>query len=287
MTAAVGSYTPRTQSWFTSTPTTPPKSSRPRVKRGEIVHPVFEEIARVTDDPYWNDYFMKFARGVFFKSLSFDGRTLTFSKRAAGAMKPVAELTLPPDPREASVILRRFLIEHTHKSSERDRARMCAEAQSAQTKTCSAAKRKQQLQEQIDCFIYRLAAYMQLTSEQRSNLSTVLHAAFLLKYLTAHDVHFNESGITTIDGLHYDQARGQFYLDPARIRLPSRSSSKSTRRSRATLAQECWFEFLDSIRHAQRDSSVIDLSGRPPATRAGEGVSATSPEGVSYTPSAD
>lgn len=184
-----------------------------RQKQGPtIVNPIFEECAKLTSDPYWSDLLNAAAHGKLPKGFMYKNGVLTYKIGTKKAKK----LTLTEDPVLALESCVKFFKDMAGLRSQADKERERTELDESvveEATNWNEIKRKKLQELLINEFIYSVVQKMNLDKNKKCQLSTMINRGFLMGYFTNDSVQFSDGSIQGINGLLYDQDKGEFIID--------------------------------------------------------------------------
>lgn len=195
-----------------------PKKKSMKIKR-TIVNDIFETMREYNEDPYWNMFLLKASRDNFPKGFSFRDNTMFFTMNA----KYNFELRLEPeDVKESFFKLKDFMIEKGYFSNS-DREKMKLKQNNHTHKREELAnnwKGLGKLQNNALCqFINKKVKEYNLTSDEKSDLTSVLKIGISSGYLNNSNISVEDSVIMDFQFVTWDEETRKFKINTKHIRM--------------------------------------------------------------------
>ncbi len=196
-------------STFSASPVTSEKSlvttntfNQPRKKgRRErpVIHQIFEDASRETQDIFWVNSLRDAARGIFpNKKFSYNHRRLIFyTKRKASSVE------IPNDPREAFKIFYEFVHFHSPIRSENDIQAIKIDSANNYRSNVKTLNNKD-IWQLLQQFVTNFSNYYQLTPNARKSLESSVCLGYRLGIFDCKSVEIKNGIIVNLPGLIYD-----------------------------------------------------------------------------------
>jgi hypothetical protein len=213
-------------SWA-STPVVASIAKSKKTKTKEIVHEIFVECAKVTEDPFWVEKFNLAAIGKFPTNFYYHDGTLSYKKGAKNN-----KILLSDDIRDAANAFINFLRNNKSIFSPLDEQstidiqfNRINSATSIEILTWEIASKK--IKEcLISHFIIDMKTMMNLTTDQSSQLKEIIQTGIFSNLFDKNNITVSNNRIFSIEGLLYDPQNNLFYIDPNLVPPTSRSYPK-------------------------------------------------------------
>jgi hypothetical protein len=191
----------------------------------KIVHPIFEECEKITDDKYWisimhNCARDKFPRGFFFKNGQLTHRRGNKTKRVLVTDSPIEALSICISFFKTTAGLMSDTDRHRIQKEEEQRLLENMSNENLEWKNIKIERIKEIL---ISEFVKDITDRTNMNIEQRDQLLTTVRVGFMLKYFASKHIIMHDGKITKIEGLLYDEENKKYYIDSAAI---SKKASK-------------------------------------------------------------
>ena len=230
------------------------KSKNKKKNARDIIYPLFEKCAALTNDKFWVSIFQNCARGKFPRYFSFKNNLLTYRK--ANKTKRILITNSPSEAFTTSIgFFQEFggiLSESDRKKRQKDEEERMLELANNQDLTWKDIKIDKIKEVLISEFIDDLSIKMEFNSVEKNELTTTIKKGFMLKYFSNDDVYMEDGRILEIDGLVFDKKNNQYQIDPDYIKSrPGRKNNglgieKSLNHSQIDF-MELWSKYLENL----------------------------------------
>ena len=276
------------------TPTTE-KTVKKKLEK-KIVHPIFEECEKLTDDKYWisvmhNCARDKFPRGFFFKNGQLTHRRGNKTKRVLVTDSPTEALSICISFFKTAAGLMSDIDRHRIQKEEEQRLLVNMSQQVIEWKNIKVERIKEIL---ISEYVKDITELMKMNQDQRNQLLTMVRTGFMLKYFTSKHIIMKDGKITKIEGLSYDEENKKYFID---TKVVSKKSVKKPHglgieRSNPKYIpySKLWEKYLLNLEKRNDDNSnfnVIDnngfTNGFDDKSSGDSNTTLNTPVGVNYT----
>ena len=208
----------KTGSYAVTTKISWKKKNKPRVSgknkknARNVIYPIFEKCANLTEDEFWISVFNECARGKFPRSFYFKNNLITYRKG-----NKTKRLQIPTSPASAFNMILEFFQQEGGLLSKLDRKKRKKETeemlQCVKYKSWSEIKTEKIKEIVVIEFVEQLCKKHNFNLEQKKELITTIKKGFLLKYFTNSNIYMNDGRIVDIDGLLYNKYDNIYELD--------------------------------------------------------------------------
>lgn len=194
-----------------------PEQKHKKVKKKDVVHPIFLAYAECIDDPYWSSMLSNAAYGKFPKKFSYQDGNLVFRRKKNISLSLTGDMSVDP----YKVV--EFFKHHSGITSQADREMTTRELSNTETKEISWGRKRKRIRElMISNYVSFMAKAMNLTQEQKEQLKLIINVGVLFGYLNKDNFETDDKRIIRINGIYFDGTN--FILDESL--KPKRSKSK-------------------------------------------------------------
>lgn len=228
-----------------------------------IIHEIFHDCAKMTDDDFWQSIFMNCARGKFPRCFTFKNNVLTHKKGSK-----VSTLQLENSKTETFISTMKFFQVMAGIMSTRDRKNL----QEIEEEKLSESLNKNQKWKDIRLEKYQevlileyvnlLTKTYNLSSDDKKELTTVIKKGIMLKYFNNDNILLKDKKIFEIKGLIKNPETGLFDIDSDYIKnIETYSNDLGIETENSDIAGflNNWKKFLESL-NIKRNKKVSTYS---------------------------
>ncbi len=192
-----------------------------------IEYPIFDEIMKLQNDPYWISFFDECAIGKLPRGFKYTNNILYYRIKSKNI-----EVLVPDEPEEAEIVIKKFIYENSGIISPID----LNQKREAEEKRIANLTVNDNLQwnnirnerEQsiiLSSFIDKISDSMNLSTEEGKNLYQIIKLGIYSGFLTNDNIIMNFGQIVEIIGLEFDYNNRKFLINEE-IRKNAKSLKK-------------------------------------------------------------
>ena len=242
-----------TISWL-STPINQGAPKQRRCKINKIQHAIFEECAKITEDPLWKGIFISASIGKLPRGFMIRNGTLTNKKG-----NKIISLEIPDNPKMAlDACVSFFQRAGILSTKDQERINKRVEDYKKTDKTLQQMRwdeiRQKRVKELLlSNYIRKLCKKHRLRNSEVERLKETIHVAFLLDKLGNDNIIFENGKISNITGIEFNQETREFIIakrEPKRIKNSTQTKDTQTceHKDDSLNLLEFWGKYLDLIR---------------------------------------
>lgn len=202
--------------WMKKKKSKPVKTTKRKVKEKKVVHSVFEQCSKITDDPYWVSIFRDCARGKFPRGFGINNGLLTFRKgtktdRTSLSVEPVEALSMAIIFFKSKAGLMSKIDRKMMQKEEEERLLLSID-RDFQWKDIRREKVRDLL---ISEFVGEISTRHDFTENERRELMTTVKKGFILKHFDKANIKMKDGKITEINGLLHNPDTNEYEIDPS------------------------------------------------------------------------
>ena len=242
-----------------------PKKNKKTVR--PILYPLFENCAKLTEDPYWKTKFMDCAKGRFPRGYTYKNNLLTHKKG-----NKLTKLELSDSMTEVFIATMKFFQMTSGLLSQRDRKKLqeieeekiLEEMENVNELTWRDIKAEKYREMLLSEFINSVSTRMKFDEEEKREMITTVKKGLMLKYFNADNIIMEEGKITEIQGLFYNKEKNRYEIDKDYIKEVERYTNGLGLESEADRPEvdfiKLWEKYLESLQNKRIKKSTYSSS---------------------------